>query len=90
MDVATSPSLSSSRMLVGVDVGGTFTDVVAVDEASGTISVFKTPSTPADQAAGVLAGIAGLREDFATIRRIVHGTTVATNTVLEGTGARSP
>lgn len=88
MDQAVSPPPASLRKLIGVDVGGTFTDVVAVDEASGAISVFKTPSTPADQAAGVLAGIAGLHEDFATIARIVHGTTVATNTVLEGNGAK--
>jgi N-methylhydantoinase A len=79
---------ASTRRVIGVDVGGTFTDVVAVDEESGTISVFKTPSTPADQADGVLTGIAGLHEDFTTISRIVHGTTVATNTVLEGNGAK--
>jgi N-methylhydantoinase A len=81
-------AIPSTRKLIGVDVGGTFTDIVAVDEASGAISVFKTPSTPGDQATGVLAGIAGLHEDFTTISRIVHGTTVATNTVLEGNGAR--
>jgi N-methylhydantoinase A len=74
--------------IIGVDVGGTFTDVVAVDEQSGRISVYKTPSTPANQAEGILTGIAGLHDDFKTISRIVHGTTVATNTVLEGNGAR--
>jgi N-methylhydantoinase A len=80
--------LSAAWQIIGVDVGGTFTDVVAVDEASGAISVFKTPSTPANQAEGILAGIAGLHEDFTSISRIVHGTTVATNTVLEGNGAK--
>lgn len=80
--------VSITRKVIGVDVGGTFTDVVAVDEASGLISVFKTPSTPADQAIGILTGIGGLHEDFTTISRIVHGTTVATNTVLESNGAK--
>src|SRR5271168_4214041 len=78
----------SARRIIGVDVGGTFTDVVAVDEASGAISVFKTPSTPANQAEGILAGIASLHEDFTSIGRIVHGTTVATNAILEGNGAK--
>ncbi len=77
-----------ARRIIGVDVGGTFTDVVAVDETSGAISVFKTPSTPANQAEGILAGISGLHEDFTSISRVVHGTTVATNTVLEGNGAK--
>ena len=81
-------SAGDARQLIGVDVGGTFTDVVGIDEDTGRIAVFKTPSTPSDQAAGVLAGIAGLCGDFAAIRRIVHGTTVATNTVLEGNGAK--
>jgi len=80
--------IPASSTIIGVDVGGTFTDVVAVDEQSGRISVFKTPSTPANQAEGILAGIAGLHDDFTTISRIVHGTTVATNTVLEGNGAK--
>jgi N-methylhydantoinase A len=79
---------NSPRQLIGVDVGGTFTDVVAVDEETGRISVFKTPSTPPNQADGILAGIAGLCPSFDAIRRIVHGTTVATNTVLEGNGAK--
>jgi N-methylhydantoinase A len=73
--------------LVGVDVGGTFTDVVAVDQESGSVRVFKVPSTPENQAEGVLAGIVGLRGGCAGIQRIVHGTTVAINTILEGKGA---
>ncbi len=80
--------IPATSRIIGVDVGGTFTDVVAVDEQSGRISVFKTPSTPANQAEGILTGIAALHDDFATISRIVHGTTVATNTVLEGNGAK--
>jgi N-methylhydantoinase A len=77
----------SAGDLVGVDVGGTFTDVVAVDPGSGSVRVFKVPSTPENQAQGVLAGILGLRGSCAGIQRIVHGTTVATNALLEGEGA---
>jgi N-methylhydantoinase A len=74
--------------LVGVDVGGTFTDFVAVDEESGDARIFKVPSTPANQAQGVLSGILGVCGGCAGIRRIVHGSTVATNAVLEGKGAK--
>lgn len=71
---------------LGVDVGGTFTDLVlARDDGVG---VAKVPSTPDDQAEGILAGIARLDLDPATLGRFAHGTTVATNTVLERDGAR--
>ncbi|MFC5829202.1 hydantoinase/oxoprolinase family protein [Nonomuraea insulae] len=66
---------------IGVDTGGTFTDIVAVDEESGEILTTKTPSTPANPADGFLAGIEKLgRLDAGSI---VHGTTVATNQLLE-------
>jgi N-methylhydantoinase A len=77
---------------LGVDVGGTFTDLFLVDEKSGRIFTAKVPSTPADQSIGVLNGIervcgkAGVRPEV--IDHVMHGTTVATNTVLTGTGAR--
>lgn len=66
---------------IGVDTGGTFTDVVAVDEQTGRILTTKTPSTPADPAEGFMAGIAKLGEFDVT--GLVHGTTVATNQLLE-------
>jgi N-methylhydantoinase A len=80
---------------IGIDVGGTFTDLVAVDER-GRAVLAKVPSTPGDPATGVLDGLARLAE---TLRvplarllrdtdRIVHGTTVATNALLEGKGAK--
>jgi N-methylhydantoinase A len=73
---------------VGVDTGGTFTDVVAVDEDTGALATTKTPSTPADPAEGFLAGIdkvlAGLGLDGGAISAVSHGTTVATNKLLEG------
>jgi N-methylhydantoinase A len=77
---------------LGVDVGGTFTDLFLVDEISGGVFTAKVPSTPADQSIGVLNGIervcrkAGIEPK--SIDHVMHGTTVATNTVLTGTGAR--
>jgi N-methylhydantoinase A len=80
---------------IGIDVGGTFTDLVAVDE-TGKIVCVKAPSTPGDPARAVidglgrLAGALGSELDFLLheTERIVHGTTVATNALLEGKGAR--
>jgi N-methylhydantoinase A len=77
---------------LGVDVGGTFTDLLLINEETGETWRAKTPSTPADQSAGVLAGIeklcGGIGVSPAEIGSVLHGTTVATNAVLEGTGAR--
>jgi N-methylhydantoinase A len=70
---------------VGVDVGGTFTDLVSVD-GSGAVTAHKIPSTPHDQSEGVAAALALL--DGAPVSRFVHGTTVATNMLLERRGAR--
>jgi N-methylhydantoinase A len=67
---------------IGIDTGGTFTDVVAVDEDTGEIVTTKTPSTPDDPAEGFLAGIA--RIGAADVAAVCHGTTVATNRLLEG------
>lgn len=77
---------------LGVDVGGTFTDLLLVNESNGQTWSAKVPSTPADQSIGVLNGIARVCEragvDARSIDHVMHGTTVATNTVLTGTGAR--
>jgi N-methylhydantoinase A len=77
---------------LGVDVGGTFTDLFLVDEKTGRAFTAKVPSTPADQSIGVLNGIGRVCEkagiDAHQIDHVMHGTTVATNTVLTGTGAR--
>ena len=67
---------------IGIDTGGTFTDVVAVDEDTGEIITTKTPSTPADPAEGFMAGIAKIGR--AEVSAVCHGTTVATNRLLEG------
>ena len=82
-------------LTIGVDVGGTFTDLVAID-ASGRTVFAKAPSTPSDQSIGVMAGLDELarrmklsRSDMlAATERLVHGTTVATNALLERKGAK--
>ncbi|HEX3004563.1 MAG TPA: hydantoinase/oxoprolinase family protein [Angustibacter sp.] len=80
--------MSDRRVRIGIDTGGTFTDVVAVDEQSGEIVTTKTPSTPADPAEGFLTGIdkvLGLMGlDGSAVSAVSHGTTVATNKLLEG------
>ena len=79
--------MSENAFVVGVDVGGTFTDVFILNQATGKISTAKVPSTPDDQSRGFVEGIAHEIEDFAEIRTIVHGTTVGTNALLERKGA---
>ena len=78
---------------IGVDIGGTFTDVALVDDASGRIGVAKVPTTPADLADGVLAalGIAMERHGVAAadVGLLSHATTVVTNAILEERGARA-
>ena len=73
---------------IGVDVGGTFTDVYAFDGASGRFEIAKVPSTPGAQAEGFMSGIEASGAPAASIETIVHGTTVATNAILERKGAR--
>jgi N-methylhydantoinase A len=70
---------------IGIDTGGTFTDVVAVDDRTGRLVTTKTPSTPADPAEGFLAGITKVLDlvDAGTIASVAHGTTVATNALLQ-------
>jgi N-methylhydantoinase A len=79
-------------MRLGVDVGGTFTDLLLHDEKRGRTYQAKTPSTPEDQSIGVAAGVRLICEKAGIspgdLDLILHGTTVATNAVLEGKGAR--
>ncbi len=79
----------TANTVVGVDIGGTFTDVFYVDEASGACGIAKVPSVRADIARGFLDGIAAAVADAADIASVVHGTTVATNTLLERKGAKT-
>ncbi len=74
--------------MIGVDVGGTFTDVFVLDEANGTAEVAKVPTTRPDQSGGFLSGIAARVPDLATASVVVHGTTAGTNALLERKGAK--
>jgi N-methylhydantoinase A len=76
-----------SRM-IGVDVGGTFTDVFVLDEATGQATVAKVPTTRPDQSGGFLDGIARQVADLSTVDVVVHGTTAGTNALLERKGAK--
>ena len=77
---------------LGVDVGGTFTDLLLVNEQSGEMYTAKVPSTPEDSSIGVSNGIDRVCGDAdvdpGDITHVMHGTTVATNTILTGTGAK--
>ncbi|MCH8136951.1 MAG: hydantoinase/oxoprolinase family protein, partial [Proteobacteria bacterium] len=77
---------------LGVDVGGTFTDLLLIDESSGQTYMAKVPSTPEDSSVGVLNGISQICDesgiDPTKIDQVMHGTTVATNAVLTGQGAK--
>jgi len=89
--VTRSATTRAKGYAIALDVGGTFTDVALVHEASGRLWVTKTPTTPHDPSAGFMAGIdralqlAGI--EAAALRHVLHGTTTATNAILEGKGA---
>src|SRR5580704_104701 len=78
---------------IGVDIGGTFTDVALVDDASGRIGVAKVPTTPSDLAAGVLAALRTAmgrhRVAASDVGLLSHATTIVTNAILEERGARA-
>ena len=77
---------------IGIDVGGTFTDFVLHNDETGDISIHKMPSTPTDPSRAAIAGIEALsaRDGFdpAQLNRVLHGTTIATNIILQRNGAR--
>ncbi len=77
---------------IGVDVGGTFTDLIYIDDEAGKVIVHKTPSTPADPSIGTVQGISELCAmagiEPAQLDQVFHGTTVATNIVIEHNGAK--
>ena len=78
---------------VGVDIGGTFTDVALIDDASGQIGVAKVPTTPRDFAQGVLAALEMAMQRYglaaADVGLLSHATTVVTNAILQEKGARA-
>ena len=85
--------MTSSHILLAVDIGGTFTDVVAFDPHSGQIWVEKLLTSYPDPSAAVLDGVRNLLEEQslspASIRYVVHGTTLITNTLIERKGAKT-
>ena len=80
---------SKARYIIGIDVGGTFTDLFFVDRQTGAAFTGKLPSTVEDQSIGLVEGISRQLDDFADIDTIVHGTTVGTNALLERKGTRT-
>ena len=89
----TSARAAPTPYRIGVDIGGTFTDVILVDETTGSVQTAKVPTTPHDPSQGFLAGV--LRTLRASgvpksaVRLVVHATTVATNAIIEGKVART-
>ena len=79
---------SAPRFRIGIDTGGTFTDIVAVDAGSGAMRVTKVSSTPANPAIGLVRGVHQILADMgasvADVAGLAHGTTVATNALLQG------
>jgi N-methylhydantoinase A len=79
----------SGGKVVGVDVGGTFTDLLELDTSTGAVRLAKVPSTPENQAFGVMDALAAAGVDLSAVDLIVHGTTTTTNAVLERKLART-
>ena len=87
------PRTPAALIRIGIDVGGTFTDLVAVDDGSGEARHFKLPSTPSDPAAAIADGVAALLQQCGAsgeaIAFLGHGTTVVTNLIIERRGAKT-
>src|SRR5262245_40535072 len=79
--------MTASRLRLGIDTGGTFTDVVVLDETTGALTTTKTPSTPADHSVGFLTGaekgLGAAGAAWSGVASVFHGTTVATNALLQ-------
>ncbi len=81
--------VDGTQLVVGIDVGGTFTDVCSRNELTGELQVFKVPSTQGREADGFLRGLTAASGDLSKVTTIVHGTTVGTNALLERKVARA-
>ncbi|MGI9481254.1 MAG: hydantoinase/oxoprolinase family protein [Hyphomicrobiales bacterium] len=81
--------MSKASKVIGVDVGGTFTDAFVLDEQTNSVRVAKVPSTRGDQSKGFIEGISKANERFDDISTVIHGTTVGTNALLERKGAQT-
>ena len=84
--------MESTRIRLGVDTGGTFTDAVIMNENSGEFTIDKVPSTPSDPSISfqqiITQSLGAVGAHAAEVTYLVHGTTVATNSIIEGTTAR--
>jgi N-methylhydantoinase A len=80
--------MASNTLTVGIDVGGTFTDLLAIDSVSGEVKLAKVPTTSENQALGFMASLAAAGANPATLQAVVHGTTTTTNALLERKIAR--
>lgn len=82
---------TSDRITIAIDIGGTFTDITLIDKMNGAVHMAKTPSTPADPSIGFMNGVERILQiahsDAGNVDQIFHGTTVATNLILENKGA---
>ncbi len=74
---------------LGIDIGGTFTDIIVLDSENNSISLKKISSTPKDQSVGAKNGLEKLSISLNDLDVVVHGTTVATNAILEHKGAKT-
>lgn len=85
--------MAKRNIRIGVDVGGTNTDICAIDEKTGELMVYKLPSSLHDQSEAVVKGVQVIAEQYGfegeDVSRFMHGTTVATNAILEGRGAKT-
>jgi N-methylhydantoinase A len=85
--------MSTAPIRIGIDIGGTFTDIVAVEVGGSRHAVLKVPSTPDDLIRGMESGLVTLLQqegwDPAHVDVFIHGSTIATNTIIERTGART-
>jgi N-methylhydantoinase A/oxoprolinase/acetone carboxylase beta subunit len=73
----------AGSLVAGIDVGGTFTDLILIDSGSGAVKIAKTPTTIDNQARGVASALSAAEANIAALDLIVHGTTTTTNAVLE-------
>jgi N-methylhydantoinase A len=76
--------VSEAGHILGIDIGGTFTDVLAVDVDTGVLSAAKVPTVPGSLVDGIASGVEELGLELGAVTRIVHGSTVCTNALIEG------
>jgi N-methylhydantoinase A len=76
--------VSGARHILGIDIGGTFTDVVAVDVETGLLSAAKVPTVQGNLVDGIVSGVEEVGLELGAVSRIVHGSTTCTNALIEG------